>query len=32
MLNIVCFGNLWVNKVSDSFLQQLDLKNYKIKT
>ena len=28
MLTIVCFGDLWVNKVSVSFfLQQLDLKN-----
>ena len=27
MLTIVCFGDLWVNKVSISFLQQLDLKN-----
>ena len=27
MLTIVCFGILWVNKVSISFLQQLDLKN-----
>ena len=26
MLNIACFGDLWVNKVSDSFLQQLDRK------
>ena len=27
MLTIVCFGYLWVNKVSISFLQQFDLKN-----
>ena len=27
MLTIVCFGDLWVNKVIASFLQQLDLKN-----
>ena len=27
MPTIVCFGNLWVNKVSVRFLQQLDLKN-----
>ena len=27
----VCFGDLWVNKVSVSYLQQLDLK-IKIKT
>ena len=27
MPNIVCYGNLWVNKVSVRFLQQLDLKN-----
>ena len=27
MLTIVYFGNLWVNKVSVIFLQQLDLKN-----
>ena len=27
MLTIVCFGHLWINKVSISFLQQLDLKN-----
>ena len=27
MLTIVCFGDLWVNKVSSSFLQQMDLKN-----
>ena len=27
MLTIVWFGDLWVNKVSVSFLQQLDLKN-----
>ena len=25
MLIIVCFGDLWFNKVSISFLQQLDL-------
>ena len=25
MLTIVCYGDLWVNKVSVSFLQQLDL-------
>ena len=30
MLTIVCFGDLWVNKVSVSFLQQLDLE-YKYK-
>ena len=23
----LCFGGLWVNKISVSFLQQLDLKN-----
>ena len=27
MLTIVCFVDLWVNKVSVSFLQQLDIKN-----
>ena len=27
MLIIVCFGDLWINKVSIGFLQQLDLKN-----
>ena len=27
MLTVVCFGYLWVNKVSSFFLQQLDLKN-----
>ena len=27
MLTIVCFEDLWINKVSISFLQQLDLKN-----
>ena len=27
MLTIVCFGDLWIKKVSSSFLQQLDLKN-----
>ena len=27
MLTIVCFGDLWVNKDSTSFLQQLNLKN-----
>ena len=27
MLTIVCFGDLWVNKVSVCFLQQLELKN-----
>ena len=27
MLTIACFGDLWVNKVSAGFLQQLDLKN-----
>ena len=27
MFTIVCFGDIWVNKVSISFLQQLDLKN-----
>ena len=26
-LTIVCCGDLWVNKVSISFLHQLDLKN-----
>ena len=26
-LTRVCFGDLWVNKVSVSFLQQLDVKN-----
>ena len=26
MLTIVCFGDLWVNKVSISFLQQSTLK------
>ena len=26
MLIIVCFGDLWVNKVSVSFIQQLDIK------
>ena len=31
MLTIVCLGNLWVNKVSVSFLQQLDLKKNKNK-
>ena len=31
MLILVCFGDLWVNKVSISHLQQLDLKN-KIKS
>ena len=31
MLTIVCYGDLWVSKVSVSFLQQLDLKN-KIKS
>ena len=30
MLTIVCFVDLWVNKVNISFLQQLDL-NKKIK-
>ena len=29
MLTIVCFGDIWVNKVSVSFLQQMDLKNKK---
>ena len=29
MLTIVCFGDLWVNIVSISFLQQLDLKKIK---
>ena len=29
MLTKVRFGDLWVNKVSVGFLQQLDLKNYK---
>ena len=27
MLNIVCFEDLWVSKVSVCFEQQLDLKN-----
>ena len=27
MLTIVSYGDLWVNKVNISFLQQLDLKN-----
>ena len=27
MLTLVRFGDLWVNKVNISFLQQLDLKN-----
>ena len=27
MPTIVCFGDLWVNKVIVGFLQQLDLKN-----
>ena len=27
MLTIVCFRDLWVNKVSIRFLQQLDPKN-----
>ena len=27
MLTMVCFGDLWVNKVSISFLKQLDRKN-----
>ena len=27
MLNIVCFGDSWVNKVSVGFLQQLKLKD-----
>ena len=27
MLTIVCYGGLWVNKVSVRFLQQLNLKN-----
>ena len=27
MLTLERFGDLWVNKVSVSFLQQLDLKN-----
>ena len=27
MHTIVCFGDLWVNKASVNFLQQLDLKN-----
>ena len=32
MLTIVCFGDLWINKFSVSFLQQLDHKNsYKTK-
>ena len=31
MLTIMCFGDLGVNKVSVSFLRQLDLKN-EIKT
>ena len=29
MLILVCIGDLWVNKVSVSFLQQLDFKNEK---
>ena len=29
MLTIVHFGDLWVNKDNDSFLQKLDLKKYK---
>ena len=31
MLAIVCFGDLWVNKLIVSFLQQFDLKKIKIK-
>ena len=27
MLPIVSFGDFWINKVSISFLQQMDLKN-----
>ena len=27
MLTILCFGDLLVNKISVSFLEQLDLKN-----
>ena len=27
LVTIVCFGDLWVNKFSVSFLQQLDFKN-----
>ena len=27
MLTIVCFEDLWVKKISISFLQKLDLKN-----
>ena len=27
MLTEVCFGDLWIYKVSIKFLQQLDLKN-----
>ena len=27
MHTIVCFGDLWANKVSAKFLQQFDLKN-----
>ena len=27
MVTIVCVGDLWVDKVSTSFLQQLELKN-----
>ena len=27
MLTLMYYGDLWVNKVSISFLQQLDLKN-----
>ena len=29
MLTKMCFGDLWINKVSITFLQQLDLKNKK---
>ena len=32
MLTIVCYEDLWVNKVSISFLQQLDLKKNQNKT
>ena len=27
VMYVVCYGNLWVKKVSVRFLQQLDLKN-----
>ena len=32
MLTIVCFEDLWINKVNINFLQQMDLKNTKNKT